>query len=186
MPARTHPARPGQHRGRVPELAVRDAQELRGRPARHRRPRRLRPTTLAGAPRRITYPAFWLFVLAIAATQSRQAIVGLGLLVLVVAVRPGQSVRHTKFVLLAVVPAAFFVVQVLVDQLQSGNQFNSAYQRISWYQDSLVVWNLNQWFGAGLRWWYSGRTPTRSSRRTPSSRCSRPPAPSASSGSCSS
>ncbi|MGC5166849.1 O-antigen ligase family protein [Luteimicrobium sp. DT211] len=112
-----------------------------------------------GLPRRITYPAFWLFVIAIAATQSRQAIVGLGLFVLVVALRPRQAVRHSKLVLLAVIPAVFFVVQVLVDQLQSNNEFNSAYQRISWYQDSLVVWNLNQWFGAGLRWWYSGRTP---------------------------
>jgi len=111
-----------------------------------------------GLPRRVTYPAFWLFVLALAATQSRQAIVGLGLLVLVVALRRGQGVRHTKLVLLAIIPAGFFVVQVLVDQLSSGNQFNSAYQRISWYQDALVVWNLNQWFGAGLRWWYSGRT----------------------------
>ncbi|MFC8733050.1 O-antigen ligase family protein [Luteimicrobium sp. NPDC057192] len=112
-----------------------------------------------GLSRKVAYPAFWLFVLAIAATQSRQAIVGLGLLVLVVALRRGQGVRHTKLVLLAIIPAGFFVVQVLVDQLSSGNQFNSAYQRISWYQDALVVWNLNQWFGAGLRWWYSGRTP---------------------------
>jgi hypothetical protein len=116
-----------------------------------------RPPWLA-LPRWFAYGGFWLCIAAIAGSQSRQAIVGLGIAVLVIALRRGQGVHHTKLVLLAVIPAAFFVVQVLQDQLASGNQFNSAYQRLTWFQQSLVVWNQNQWFGAGLRWWYTDRT----------------------------
>ncbi|GAA4836726.1 hypothetical protein GCM10023221_12470 [Luteimicrobium xylanilyticum] len=116
-----------------------------------------RPPWLA-LPRWFTFGGFWLCVAAIAGSQSRQAVVGLGVAVLVVALRRGQDVRHTKLVLLAVIPAGILVFQAFQDQLASGNQFNSAYQRLTWFQQSLVVWNQNQWFGAGLRWWYTDRT----------------------------
>jgi hypothetical protein len=109
--------------------------------------------------RRYTNAVFWLMLLAVAASQSRQAIVGLGVSVLVIALRRGQGVRHSRLILLALVPGLILVIQAVHDQLASGNQFNSAYQRLTWYQEAITVWNLNQWVGAGLRWWYSGRTP---------------------------
>lgn len=43
-------------------------------------------------------------------------------------------------------------------QLTDGNEFNSANQRLAWYADSLRLWQDQPFFGAGLRWWTTGRT----------------------------
>ena len=49
------------------------------------------------------------------------------------------------------------VTLMVRDQVRSGNQFNSVFQRLNWFQDSLSVWGTDPWFGAGLRWWYTDR-----------------------------
>ena len=45
------------------------------------------------------------------------------------------------------------------DQIKSGNQFNSVFQRLNWFQDSMAIWETDPWFGVGLRWWYTDRFP---------------------------
>lgn len=102
--------------------------------------------------------AFWLCTLAIVASQARQALVGLGVGVLVVALRREQGRHRSKLILLAVLPALYFVGSVIRDQLTSTNQFNSAHQRLAWYQQTLEIWRDNPAFGVGLRWWTAGRT----------------------------
>ena len=42
-----------------------------------------------------------------------------------------------------------------------GNQFNSVFQRINWFQDSIDVWLNDPIFGVGLRWWYTDRFPAK-------------------------
>lgn len=99
--------------------------------------------------------ALVLLLLATAVTQARQAFVGLGVALVILTLRRGQGVRHRRWVLWMVPVGAFFVVRVLHDQLSSGDQFNSAYTRLTWYQESLVVWQVRPWWGVGLRWWYN-------------------------------
>jgi polysaccharide biosynthesis protein PslJ len=101
--------------------------------------------------------AFWLCTLGVLASQARQALVGLGIGIVILVLRR-TSRRHSRMILLAVIPAAWFVYTTVRDQLTSSNQFNSTQQRLSWYADSLEVWRMNEWFGVGLRWWVAGRT----------------------------
>ncbi|WP_157803751.1 O-antigen ligase family protein [Luteimicrobium subarcticum] len=108
-------------------------------------------------PRNLTRALFWLFVLAVAASQARQAYVSLAVGLVILMLRPGQGVRHSRWVLVPIVVAVVFVLTSTHEQVDSGNQFNSTYQRLSWFQDSLTVWRVAPLFGVGLRWWYTGK-----------------------------
>ncbi|NUO91069.1 MAG: O-antigen ligase domain-containing protein [Dermatophilaceae bacterium] len=109
----------------------------------------------------------WSFVLAAAMvtavllTQSRQALIGLAVAVLVLVLRSDTDRKRSKVALLLVAPLLLFVANLVQDQVQSGNQFNSVFQRLTWFQDSMTVWSLDPWFGVGLRWWYTDRFPFR-------------------------
>lgn len=99
---------------------------------------------------------FWLSAVALLLTQSRQAIVAAGVAILIVAFRRGELQRRSRAILLAVIPA-FALVSVLVrDQVDSGNEFNSVFQRLSWYDESLAAWAQSPWVGNGLRYWIQG------------------------------
>lgn len=102
--------------------------------------------------------AFWVCTLAVVASQARQALVGLGIGVLIVALRPEPGRKRSKLILLAVAPALYFVGSMIQEQLESTNRFNSAHQRLAWYQQALDIWRENPAFGVGLRWWTAGRT----------------------------
>lgn len=101
---------------------------------------------------------FALCSLGILFTQSRQAIVGLGVALLFVAFRGGLQRKRWTITLLAVVPALALVATLVRDQVQSGNRFNSVFQRTTWFADTIAVWLDSPWVGQGLRFWYSGRT----------------------------
>ena len=111
-----------------------------------------------GWPRPLALITFWLCTLAIVGSQARQALVGLSIGVLVVAMRPPPGRRRSRLILLAVVPALYFVGAALQDQLKSNNEFNSAHQRLTWYQQAIEIWRENPTVGVGLRWWTAGRT----------------------------
>jgi hypothetical protein len=100
---------------------------------------------------------FGLFLAGTLAAQSRQALIGLALAIAVVALRPDPHRHRSKVVLLAVAGAALVIGSLVQDQLESGNQYNSAYQRLTWFRQSLLIWQEYPWFGAGLRWWYTDR-----------------------------
>jgi hypothetical protein len=103
--------------------------------------------------------AFWVFVAGILATQSRQALVGLAAALLVLSLRRDGDQRRSRLILLTVAPALALVGTLVRDQFASGNEFNSAFQRLHWFADSLNVWRHDPLFGVGLRWWYTGRFP---------------------------
>lgn len=111
-----------------------------------------------GWPRVLSLTTFWLFVLAIVGSQARQALVGLSVGVLVVAMRPSPGRHRSKLILLAVVPGLYFVGAAIQDQLESTDLFNSAHQRLTWYQQAIEIWQENPVVGVGLRWWTAGRT----------------------------
>lgn len=103
--------------------------------------------TLAGV-------SFWLFAAALMATQSRQAIIGLGVAIFLVALRR-DDIRRSYLAVIAVVPALVFVATLVQDQVASGNQFNSVFQRLTWFEDTLAFWAQSPWLGHGLRFWYN-------------------------------
>jgi len=106
----------------------------------------------------LTRAAFWLCTAAVVGSQARQALIGLGVALVFLCLRRSSGVKHSRWILLGLVPAAYYVGTLLAEQITSGNQFNSTYQRLTWYQEALSVWTSHQWFGVGLRWWTAGRT----------------------------
>ncbi len=97
--------------------------------------------------------AFWTLSIAVVLTQSRQAIIGLVVAILVVTLRRGAS-RRSRLTLLLVLPAVWFVVSMVIDQIETGNRFNSFYVRIEWMQEVFALWKHAPIFGHGLRYWY--------------------------------
>jgi hypothetical protein len=106
----------------------------------------------------VSFSLFALFAMGIVAAQSRQAMVGLAIAVLVIMLRPEPGRKRTKLPLLAVPAAVWYVSTTVNEQLDSGNEFNSTYQRLTWFEQAIAVWNQNEWFGVGMRWWTAGRT----------------------------
>ncbi|WP_300079822.1 O-antigen ligase family protein, partial [Propioniciclava sp.] len=100
---------------------------------------------------------FWLFAVALLTTQSRQAIVGLGVAILFIAWRV-RTFDHKRSVLVAIatLPALAFVVTLVRDQVEDDNRFNSVFQRIAWYEEAWAYWQESLWTGHGLRFWYQG------------------------------
>ncbi|QGF23881.1 O-antigen ligase family protein [Raineyella fluvialis] len=97
---------------------------------------------------------FTILIVALLMTQSRQAIVGLAFGLLVILLRGNAHRRRSKAVVLLAVPALVFVATTVRDQVRSGNGFNSANQRITWFQDTVAYWMTSPWVGHGLRYWY--------------------------------
>jgi O-antigen ligase len=102
---------------------------------------------------------FWVCVVGIVATQSRQAMAGLALALVVLVMRTqGRGRERRSRVILLGVAAALGVVLVMVrNQVASDNEFNSFFQRVDWFGDSIRVWQTDPLFGVGLRWWYTDR-----------------------------
>jgi O-antigen ligase len=108
-------------------------------------------------PRWLALAAFALCTLGMLFTQSRQAIVGLAIAIAIAVLREDSTRRRSKLLVLAGVGGLAFVATVVRDQVASGNQFNSIFQRINWLQESIGIWQTDPIFGVGLRWWYTER-----------------------------
>lgn len=101
--------------------------------------------------------AFWLLTVAILMTQSRQALIGLVVAIVLLASRRGTG-GHSRLVLLLIIPGVWLVAVTVVDQIQSQNQFNSVFQRLQWFREVYALWKLSPVFGHGLRYWYTDTT----------------------------
>jgi polysaccharide biosynthesis protein PslJ len=112
-----------------------------------------------GWSRAFALSAFWVCAAGIVLTQSRQALVALGVGLVVVSLRTDPDRRRSKLILLAVAPALGAVAVLVKNQVETGNEFNSVSQRLNWFADSVKVWEHNYLFGVGLRWWYTDRFP---------------------------
>ncbi|KRC42508.1 O-antigen ligase [Oerskovia sp. Root22] len=111
-----------------------------------------------GWPKMFAFPAFWLCGLGVLASQSRQALIGLAIGVVLITLRSDPDRKRSKLILLAAIPAVYFVWTAVQEQLASKDQFNSAYQRLTWYEQAIDVWERSPWVGVGLRWWVANRT----------------------------
>jgi hypothetical protein len=105
------------------------------------------------------YATFAVCGLGAFAAQSRQALIGALVGVLIIGLRPRfHNGKRSRLMWLVLVPVGYFVYAEVISQLESDNQFNSANQRLDWYGDSLKVWEMSPIFGVGHRWWVTGHT----------------------------
>jgi hypothetical protein len=113
-----------------------------------------------GWTRRWALAFFWVAVVGILVTQSRQALVGLAVALVVITFRRGDGLSRSRLVLLGFAPLVALVAVSVKNQFVSGNEFNSLFTRITWLRESFDVWANNPVFGVGLRWWYTDRFET--------------------------
>ena len=102
---------------------------------------------------------FWICLGGIAITQSRQAMAGLAVALIVIVMRTHNAgrERRSKVILLAVAAGMGFVLVMVRNQVASENEFNSFFQRVDWFGESIRIWQTDPLFGVGLRWWYTDR-----------------------------
>jgi hypothetical protein len=87
------------------------------------------------------------------ASQSRAAILSCAAAIVFVLLRNRHLGRRSRMVVLALAPMLFIAYSITRNQLLSDNKFNSAYVRLSTFQQDLDIWHQSPWFGVGLRWW---------------------------------
>ena len=101
--------------------------------------------------------SFWLLCVGIVLTQSRQAMIGLIVAVLILTLRKSAGGNaHSRWVLLLLVPAVWLIISVVADQIADDNEFNSANVRLEWLRAMFGYWKEAPFFGHGLRYWYQG------------------------------
>jgi hypothetical protein len=98
--------------------------------------------------------AFGLMAAGIVVAQSRQALIGLTAAIVVAVLRRSTTGR-SRLVLLLLVPAAWLVISMVVDQIESQNRHNSVFQRVEWLREVYHFWRESPIFGHGLRYWYN-------------------------------
>ena len=103
--------------------------------------------------RRAVWTATTVLALAIIMTQSRQALIGLIVAVLIVVARGGKT-GHSRWTFLLAIPGTWLIVQTVLEQIESQNEFNSFFQRLDWMRELYALWKLAPIFGHGLRFWY--------------------------------
>ena len=103
--------------------------------------------------RSATWAATVVLALAIIMTQSRQALIGLIVAILIVVARGGKT-GHSRWTFLLVIPGIWLVVLTVIDQIESQNEFNSFFQRLDWMRELYALFKLAPIFGHGLRFWY--------------------------------
>lgn len=106
-----------------------------------------------GLSRRWTVTLVVVFGAALVLTQSRQAVAGLLAALFILIIRRGAA-GHALFITVLAIPAVLLIVQSVIEQFASGNQFNSAYARLDWIREVYALWKLAPIFGHGLRYWY--------------------------------
>jgi len=112
-----------------------------------------RPVWVAWS-RRNALAVFWLLVVAMLFTQSRQAIISLAVAVFVLALRGEAQRRRSKLIVIVAVPLFVLVGSLVRDEVVEGNRFSPVFQRLQWFEETTAYWRESPWFGHGLRFWY--------------------------------
>ncbi|WP_170955524.1 O-antigen ligase family protein [Ornithinimicrobium cerasi] len=107
----------------------------------------------------VAVAGFLICVAAMGVSQSRQAIVALAVGLLLIAIKGRGERRRAWLGALIGIPALYFVATLVREQIVSGNQHNSFFQRLTWYGDSIDKWRESPVFGNGLRYWTQPQHP---------------------------
>lgn len=108
-------------------------------------------------PHWVSMNLFVLCVLAMGASQSRQAMVGLAVGLFVLAFFGRGERRRSWLGAIIGVPALIVVATLVRDQVAEGDEHNSFFQRLEWYSQSVENWQSSPILGLGLRYWTEGR-----------------------------
>ena len=112
----------------------------------------------AGWSARWSVPAFVVCLLGVFFIQSRQSLVGLGVGLAVMGLRPGpQRPKGSLFLLLPIVPIAAFVMSTVRDDLDDADGFNSTVERTWGLDGGWQAFHADPLFGIGLRWFAADR-----------------------------
>jgi hypothetical protein len=98
--------------------------------------------------------AFFVMAAGIVVAQSRQALIGL-LAAIIVAVMRRSTTGRSRWVLVLLIPAAWLVISMVVEQVESQNRHNSVFQRVEWFREVYHFWRESPIVGHGLRYWYN-------------------------------
>lgn len=98
--------------------------------------------------------AFWLLLGAVLLSQSRQALIGLMAAVLIAVIRRRVTGR-SRFAYLLLIPAAWLIISMVIEQIESQERHNSVFQRLNWFREVYHYWRESPVFGHGLRYWYN-------------------------------
>lgn len=97
--------------------------------------------------------AFWLLIAGVLVSQSRQALIGLMAALIVALIRGAASKRSRALIGLLMIPAAWLIVTMVIEQVESQNRHNSVFQRLDWFREVYGFWRESPVFGHGLRYW---------------------------------
>lgn len=100
---------------------------------------------------------FLTCVAAILASQSRQAVIGVGAALVYLVSRSDATRRRSRVAVIVSAALGMWVASLVQEQVASGNRFNSVFQRLTWFADAMGIWQSDPWFGVGLRWWLTDR-----------------------------
>jgi polysaccharide biosynthesis protein PslJ len=110
-------------------------------------------------PRWALRAVFWISAAGIAFAQSRQALVALAVVLVVVSLRAHPGRRRSWLVAIGMAPVLLVVGSLVQQDVESGNVHNSVLQRLTWFEDSYEAWLTQPWLGHGLRFWYNPEGP---------------------------
>lgn len=114
-----------------------------------------RPAWFRWTPKR-SWAAIVAMSFGLLASGARQGMIAVIAGILIVSLRPlPDTGRRPKLVWYVSAPVLVAVLALVNDQLETGDQFNSAYQRLNWFERSIQIWETSPVFGVGLRWWYT-------------------------------
>lgn len=97
---------------------------------------------------------FWIMMAAVLFTQSRQSIIGLGVALFVALLRGDPHRKRSKLIVVVALPLLLVAGSLVQDQIQEGDRFNSVFQRLNWFEETMAYWAESPWVGHGLRFWY--------------------------------
>ena len=118
-----------------------------------------RPVWL-GWSRGFAYAVLVVCGFGILAAQSRQGLIGAVVGIIIISLRPyTQAGGPSRLLWLAAVPVIVYSVTSTQDQIEEGDRFNSANERLRWYEEALQIWQGSPVFGVGHRWWTTDRYP---------------------------
>ncbi len=107
----------------------------------------------AQIPLRWARTATVVFLAGLVLTQSRQAVIGFLVVLLIYVIRQGAA-RHWVLISVIAIPGMVLIIQSVIEQIESQNRFNSVYQRLEWIREVYALWKHSPFFGHGLRYWY--------------------------------
>jgi hypothetical protein len=118
-----------------------------------------RPAWIGWRSPRWTRAAILICLLGILGSEAKQAMISCAAGIAFMVIRDRDLRRRSKLILVALIPLLIIAYETVSHEVVSSNRYNSVYQRLSWFGDSIEIWHYSPLVGVGLRWFYTDRFP---------------------------